>query len=132
MNIKYRISNIYHSIRYAVQRVYRGYDDRDVFSYYDRFLDRNIKIFKYFKANNVGYPGSITETEWNDILQEIIDCLENSDEDIAEEKLFGDLPIEDWASSWSIEKQMQLDEFRERNKNRAFELMSEWFFNLWD
>ncbi len=75
MNIKYRISNIYHSIRYAIQRVYRGYDDRDIFDFYDRFLDRNIKIFKHFKANNVGYPGNITETEWNDILQEIIDCL---------------------------------------------------------
>ena len=124
----YRLKDLRRKIKYAIQRVSKGYDDCDVFEFYDSFIKRNIKILKDFKKNLQGHPGNLTDEEWNNVLQEIIDCLKNSDEDKVIQKLFGD----DFYDNWSIEKQKQVDEFREHNKNKAFELLNQWFFNLWD
>jgi hypothetical protein len=115
----WKIDKLCWSVRYAFQRIYRGYDDRDVFEFYSNFLKRNTKILKDFKKNNTGYPGDLTEDEWDNILQDIIDYLESADEDVA------------FVDNWSIENQKQSDDYAEQNKNKGFDLLKERFFNLW-
>jgi len=123
------LRDAYHSVRYAIQRVYQGYDDRDMFEFYPNFLKRITKILKSYKKNNIGYPGNITEEDWGDILQEMNDCFKNADEFIAANELFGGYKL--FIKKWSIEKQKQLNEFVEKNKNRGFDLLKEHFFHLW-
>lgn len=125
----WKLRDAYHSVRYAIQRVYQGYDDRDMLEFYPNFLKRTTKILKSYKKNNISYPGNITEEKWDEILQEIIDCFENADEFIAADNLFGG--FEKFINDWSFERQAQLDEYVEKNKNRGFDLLKEHFFHLW-
>lgn len=125
----YRLSEMCWEVRYAVQRVYQGYDNRDVFEFYNNFLKRNAKILKDYKKNNAGYPRNLTEDEWDNILQEMADCFENSDEIVAAKNLYGG--FDEFIDNWNTERQVKLNEYVEKNKDRGFDLLKEFFFHLW-
>jgi len=112
-SLGYRLRHIRYELKYAWQRVWRGYDDSMVFDMNDTFIELYREILKDFKENLHGYPGTMTEEEWNDILDEMIGSLDRmyyvlfkSDNDDAD--------------------------LVEQEKDRFFELFKEHFWSLWD
>ncbi len=97
------------SIRYFFQRWTRGWDDSDLWS-----LDQTISEFilprlKEFKRTLHGYPGDMTEEEWNQILDKMIIAFELGS------KGFWDVNEEDF----TIAKE-------------GLDLFAKHFFELWD
>lgn len=60
------------SIRFAIQRVVRGYDDRlfwDMSEYIDPMIIAHVKNYR---ENGHGYPADMTEKKWNKVLDTIL------------------------------------------------------------
>ena len=83
----FKIKNLYYQVKYGFQRMFRGYDDTEVFNMDMTFIDRYLKILKDFRKNHCGYPPSITNEQWDDILDEMIKHLSLMTEDNAETEL---------------------------------------------
>lgn len=63
---------IIRSIRFAIQRVVRGYDDR-LFWDMSEYLDPMIVAFiKNLRENGCGYPHNLTQKKWNKVLDTIL------------------------------------------------------------
>jgi hypothetical protein len=68
---------ILYEIKYAFQRLFRGYDDRksyDVYYEIAKFTLRHLKNFR--KLKKVGYPRGLTMRKWNKILDKMIYAFE--------------------------------------------------------
>lgn len=72
-------------LKYAFQRAWRGYDDVDVFSLYDRFNERMILTLKDFAESNNGLwtDGNLqlTEEETDKAIKKMIRHFERADID---------------------------------------------------
>lgn len=69
--------NTYYRIKWAYQRVVRGFDDTMIWNYHSEMTDITIKILTRFKTNLHGYPTNLKNTEeWNQILIKIIKSFE--------------------------------------------------------
>lgn len=59
-NVRYALPRVFeemlYSVKYAYQRVMRGYDDRALWSYYEYNSNLTLKILKHYRANKVGAP----------------------------------------------------------------------------
>ena len=122
----YKIKNLYYQIKYGFQRMFRGYDDTEVFNTDLTFIDRYLKILKDFSKNHHGYPPSITNEQWNDILDEMIKHLSLMTADNVETELKKCMPN-------SFEPDYKtVSEIMDRHKDEFFKLFSKWFYNLWD
>jgi hypothetical protein len=64
------------SIRFWWQRRTRGWDDSDTWSLDNTMCSWLLPRIKRFKELNDGYPSSLSEKEWNEILDKIIESLE--------------------------------------------------------
>lgn len=119
---------MYYRIKHAFQRMIRGYDDRDVYDFGSRFAERNAKILRQFKNNCVAQYRTDTKEKFESDLQEIIDCLENCDDERLYRKHKADLKI-----NGAFTKMMDgINEERNKCMNRAFELLGEYLWNIWD
>lgn len=76
-----KIKNLYYQIKYGFQRMFRGYDDNELFNMDITFVNRYLKVLKNFRENHYGYPGYITEKQWDNILDEMIKHLALMNED---------------------------------------------------
>ena len=123
--IKWKTLDIYRAIKFGFQRMFRGYDNSDVWEFFYNFTDRNYKILNKFICKNNGYPIKLTEKEWEDILQDMCKHLYMMDEDNVTEVLKTGMP-EDWEPNID-----SVYEIMERNKNEFFDLMKEHFYDLW-
>lgn len=60
------------TIKYALQRLTRGYDDRlfwDMSEYIDPMI---VAFIKNLRENGHGYPSDMTEKKWNKVLDTIL------------------------------------------------------------
>ena len=122
----FKIKNLYYQVKYGFQRMFRGYDDTEVFNTDLTFIDRYLKILKDFSKNHHGYPPSITNEQWDDILDEMIKHLSLMTEDNVETELKKGMPD-------SFEPDYKtVSEIMDRHKDEFFKLFSKWFYNLWD
>ena len=124
--VKNRIRDVYWSIRYGFQRMFKGYDSVDTFETFAKFIDRYTKILTEYRKNHVGYVGTMTNEEWEAIIDEMLYHLHYMDEQNVEEELEKDVP-DDWHAC-----QKTIDCIMEMHKNEFFKLFSEYFYNLWD
>lgn len=122
----FKIKNLYYQVKYGFQRMFRGYDDTEVFNADLTFIDRYLKILKDFSKNHHGYPPSITNEQWDDILDEMIKHLSLMTEDNVETELKKGMPD-------SFEPDYKtVSGIMNRHKEEFFKLFSKWFYNLWD
>ena len=122
----FKIKNLYYQVKYGFQRMFRGYDDTEVFNADLTFIDRYLKILKDFRKNHYGYPLSITNEQWDDILDEMIKHLSLMTEDNVKTELKKGMPD-------SFEPDYKtVNEIMDRHKDEFFKLFSKWFYNLWD
>ena len=123
--IKWKTLDIYRAIKFGFQRMFRGYDNSDVWEFFYNFTDRNYKILNKFICKNNGHPINLTEEEWDDILQEMCKHLYMMDEDNVREYLKTGMP-EEWEPAID-----SIYEIMERHKNEFFDLMKQHFYDLW-
>lgn len=125
--IKNKVRNVYWEIRYGFQRMFKGYDSVDIFDTFDKFIERYTRILTRFKKNHYGYPASLSEEEWDNILDKMIYHLHYMDEDNVINELTKNLPEDCW---WESDK--SVSEIMEKHKDEFFNMFSEYFYNLWD
>lgn len=122
----FKIKNLYYQVKYGFQRMFRGYDDTEVFNADLTFIDRYLKILKDFSKNHYGYPLGITNEQWDDILDEMIKHLSLMTEDNVKTELKKGMPD-------SFEPDYKtVNEIMDRHKDEFFKLFSKWFYSLWD
>ena len=122
----YKIKNLYYQIKYGFQRMFRGYDDTEVFNMDFPFIERYLKILKDFRKNHYGYPASITNEEWDNILDELIKHLTLMNENNVIVELKNGMP-ENFGPDYKT-----VSEIMDRHKDEFFKLFSKWFYDLWD
>ena len=154
MWIFYRIINfikrIPKEIKWFFQRGKRGWADIDVICMDYWFFRTVIPMLKKLKDTKHGYPVDMTEEEWDEKLNKMIRCFEEANEDTCSIKneydeefgTFWDKVIDNPKTNNSIEYLEISDKWRKRNdeiydyrnkmKNEAFKLFSEYFWSLWD
>lgn len=135
MNLYYRIKNtisdFWYDFRRRCQRFKRGWAYSDAWDMNAWFVHTLKPMLIYLKNNGISYPiGFNDRSEWETVLDEMINCLNFMDEDYCIEFLgFGAVDYykcmtrEDWDRVYTIMAE---------NKNKFFELFSEYFFDLWD
>ena len=122
----FKIKNLYYQVKYGFQRMFRGYDDREVFDIDMVFIDRYLKILKDFRKNHCGYPPSITNEQWDDILDEMIKHLTLMNENNIMSELKKGMP-DSFKPDYKTVR-----EIMDKHKDEFFKLFSKWFYNLWD
>lgn len=113
-------------IKWAFQRMFRGYDDWETWELHHNFVTRYKKILSQFRKEHHGYPSDLTEEQWDGIIDRMIHCLDMMDEDYVGELLDAYKPEDCITSPKSIYDIMT------EYKNEFFQMFSEWFYNLWD
>lgn len=72
---------VYYEIKYAFQRMFRGYGDDETFSIDYAFLDKYTKILKQFRTYEHSYPSQFDSyDDWAKVLDEMISYFELSDD----------------------------------------------------
>ena len=123
---KWYIREVYWEVRYGFERMFKGYDSVDIFETFAKFIERYTKILAEYRKTHVGYVGTITNEEWEAIVDEMLYHLYYMDEEHVTEELEKDVP-----DNWSASNKTTY-EILEKHKNEFFKLFSEYFFSLWD
>ena len=124
--LKGKIEDYYWQVRYAFQRMFKGYDCTETFELFSNFIDRYRKILKDYKKHHWGHPGELEEEAWEAIIDRMIYCLDMMDENYVTKLLLEDMP-----SVYTVSLQ-STGEIMTKYKNEFFQMFSEWFYNLWD
>ena len=135
-----KICFFFRKIKWMFQRAERGYCDRDIWNL-DYTLGSYIAATVIRLAETThGYPGTITEKEWDEILRDIAekfyvgvneDCWENPYEDEVDQLIDSARSESEVWSKW-LEKDKEIAAAMERSRNEGFEKLIEWFPHLWD
>ena len=106
-----------------------GYPYEATYDLYYYFINHMESILVDFTDGLHGCPCNIEQEEWEKILGDMIGALKGMDE-IRYEK---EIPIK---ADHNIKDVREYEEkkwkYLQNNKERFFELFSEWFYNLWD
>lgn len=122
----FKVKNLYYQVKYGFQRMFRGYDDTEVFNTDLTFIDRYLKILKDFKKHHCAHPCELTPEQWNAVLDEMIKHLTLMNENNVMSKLKKGMPD-------SFEPDYKtVNEIQNKHKDEFFKLFSEWFYSLWD
>jgi hypothetical protein len=122
-------------MKWAWQRVFRGWDDRAAWSYNGWFLRYTPEILEEMKKNLHGYPGNFVDTfgqdgafeAWKQVLTDMIEGFELA------RKVDEDMLIYKEDVSEEILKNFEEGEVVSRaSVNKAFEYLSKHIHNLWD
>lgn len=138
MNLYYRIKNtisdLWYDFRCRCQRFKRGWAYGDVWDM-DVWFMRTVKpMLIHLRDHGITIPGELVvdgenqRANWENVLTEMINCLDMMDED----NVYESLGFYDDDQPLSIEDYKRVSTIMEENKNRFFELFSKYFFSLWD
>lgn len=113
----WKLEVVFTSIKYAYQRVVRGYDDTAKWDLSTYLTSITIPVLKDMIDNASGHPHELTEQKWKDILSEIIAGFELMD------KEWDDLEEDDYIKN-----------YKKNNKQieKSLKLFAKWYRNLWD
>lgn len=137
MNLYYKVKNaisdFWYDFRCRCQRFKRGYAYGDVYDMYCWFQRTAKPMLIHLRDHGIGIPldlyNHVDENErvdWENILTEMVSCLDLMDEDAAQKHL----GIAD--DDYSVESYQKVNDLMDEKKNRFFELFSKYFFSLWD
>lgn len=124
--IKCWFKDTYREIHYGFQRMFKGYDSVDTFETFSKFIERYTKILTEYRKTHISYVGTMTNEEWEAIIDEMLYHLKYMDEETVIEELKKDVP-DDWNAS-----AITVYEIMDKHKYEFFKLFSKYFYNLWD
>lgn len=132
--IKYKIDRLWDNLRVRCQRFKRGWAYGDVWDM-DVWFMRTVKpMLIHLRDHGIAIPvelvvdGENQRANWENVLTEMINCLDMMDED----NVYESLGFYDDDQLLSIENYKRVSAIMEENKNRFFELFRKYFFDLWD
>lgn len=123
---KHWIRDTYWEIRYGFQRMFKGYDSVDTFETFSKFIDRYTKILTEYRKKHVGYVGTMTNEEWEAIIDEMLYHLYYMDECHVIDELEKNVP-DDWSASYNT-----VNPILDKHKDAFFELFAKYFYHFWD
>ena len=124
--VRRNAKNTYWEFRYGLQRMFKGYDNVDVFDTFSRFTGRYTKILTDYKKNRIAHPATMTDEEWEVIVNNMLYHLHYMDENVVTKELEKDIP-DSWYASYKT-----VDYILNKHKDEFFKLFSEYFYDLWD
>lgn len=131
--IKHAIQDFWYDFRRRCQRFKRGYAYSDVWDIDCWFIQTVKPMLIHLRDHGIGIPWDLYNHEdeneridWENILTEMVECLDLMDEDAAQKYL----GIAD--DDYSAESYNRVNNFMDEKKDRFFELFSKHFFSLWD
>lgn len=129
MKLYYKFRMFLYNFRARCQRFKRGWAYRDVWDMNDWFRCTIRPMLIYLVDNHVGVPMEFENNPdgWEDVLNEMITCLQFMDED----SVFASLGLSDY-KHMTAEDYKNVYKIMEEHKNRFFELFSKYYFDLWD
>lgn len=122
----FKIKNLYYQVKYGFQRMFRGYDDTELFNMDMTFIDRYSKILKDFREYHHGHPYVLTSERWDTLLDEMLKHLLLMNENNVIAELKNGMP-DSFEPSYKT-----VNEIQDKHKEEFFKLFSEWFYSLWD
>ena len=118
-----------YEIKYAWQRVFRGYDDPWIWDIHSNLSDLMCKILPKLRKNVCGCPGEFFDKEkkndeywkWKEVLLKI-------------EKGFKAAKRVDFADNWDLPKEEAIKKDEEDMKifYEGMDLFKKYYFSLWD
>lgn len=124
--IKRNLTDIYWEIRYGFQRMFRGYDSVDIFDTFSKFTDRYYKILTRYKNIKNSHPGTMSEEEWDNIINDMLLHLYYMNEYNVDKELCKNVP-----DNW-IPRHSTVQPIMDKHKDEFFKLFSKYFYYLWD
>ena len=114
--------------KYAMQRMWRGYGDNDVWdfdSYLSEVIIGGVKELRKWKD---GHPAHLKDVEtWHKILDEIIDGFEAH-----KEMCSNDYFVEDSNGKYDKQNSKILEARMQKRFDKGMKLFHKYYFNLWD
>lgn len=134
--IKWRIQAFGLELKYAWQRAWKGYADSDVWDITDTIIGTLPMLLREYRDTHhtlfidetTGHE--LTKEETEEVIDQLIFYLENCDEDIVYERLFGVDPFKEHV--FNKARWQQANNECQRCKNEAMALLSKWLWQLWD
>ena len=126
MRLKFLIKEAKYNLRKRIQRFKHGYSDEDVWNMDTWFVETIIPMLHQLKTRGIGTPAYLTEDEWHDILDQMLNHLYFMNEDNVV-KFLGLYPYPTTTEDYKRINEILLD-----HKNKFFELFSKYFYDLWD
>lgn len=131
-SLKWKIKNIFPSIRRFFQRGRNGYCRSDVWDIDAWFLKIIPHMLGDLIEHGMSYPGrdeADTYEKWIEILRYMKFCFEESSEETCSQKNPYDIFTQE---KEHMEEDLKLDKYRQKMKQEGLELFIKWFDDLWD
>ena len=134
MWLRYRVKELFSSLKWKIQRFKRGYADVDVWNFESWFLDTIPKMLTQLKKQLHGCPINMEFEDWENYLQEMINHFEvaSTIDDV------DDYYPEDYVYLSEAEKDLLREKSVEHIKHckeelhKGLQMLEERFFDLWD
>lgn len=153
--LRWKLHNLKYELKYALQRAWLGYDNRDVWACESMFQERMILILKEFRNthyclwwvpeesehyNKLGYLDNVSnkrcfnEEETDTIIDMMIWHLKMMDDDFVEKQLFGTCIEDDdyIVGLRTHDDYLRIFNVREQNKKCFMKLFNLFYYDLWD
>lgn len=139
MNMYIKIKMKCYQIKWAFQRIIKGYDEKDVYDFHDTFVKKMVLILQEYQKYNAQWwiPEMLqnlfpqkqyfSKEQTEAILDVMINHFKMSDEEYVLQLLYGEhssylLDYKDWERVFKI---------RQQNQDRAMELLKIFLNNIW-
>lgn len=134
--LRWKMRALVFELKFAWQRAWRGYSDSDTWDICDEIIVTLPTLLKEFRKCHHGLfvdqeSGAVlSEKETEAVIDELVFYLENCDEDVVYERLFGIDPYNEPA--YNKARWCQVPSEMHRCKNEAMLLLNKWLWQLWD
>ena len=121
------IANFFRDIKCAWQRANYGYCFRDIWCIDWWFLEIIPKMLQDLNKVRSTHPVNMTDKEWGNILDEMTFYFTEASEETCTQENNLDINDPNW-----INRESQLQEYRQECSKKGFELFTKHFHSLWD
>lgn len=126
------IKHFFRCMRWSMQRIIRGYAECDVWSMYS-FLQKLIPdMLQTLKNTRHGSPAFLGKNYTNEEGVIVNDTCHEEWDRILEQMIFLWREIDEENCSKQNNEERELEQYRNKCKNEAMDLLKEYFFSLWD
>ena len=134
MWLRYRVKELFSSLKWKIQRFKRGYADVDVWDFESWFLDIIPKMLTQLKKQLHGCPINMEFEDWENYLQEMINHLEvaSTIEDIDDYYPEDYKYLSESEKNSLREKSIEHVKYCEEELHKGLKMLEERFFDLWD